>query len=255
MTYKTIQLRKHDSVCFIRFYRPEANNAINNRLIEECHNALDSMEESISIVVLEGLPDFFCFGADFQDIYTHIKSGTFSGQNPERLYELWLKLTKGPFITISLVRGKANAGGIGFVAASDIVVADYTAQFSLSELIFGLYPACVMPFLMRRIGFQKANFLTLSTQPITVEQAFAWGLVDIFDQDGESLLRKQLIRLQRLSKDAIAGYKRYTNEIYDFLVQAKQPAIEANKAMFSETKNQNAIFKFIDKGMLPWEKN
>nr|WP_269820011.1 enoyl-CoA hydratase-related protein [Bacillus velezensis] len=42
--------------------------------------------------------------------------------------------------------GVANAGGIGFVAASDIVIADDTAVFSLSELLFGLFPAMVLPF-------------------------------------------------------------------------------------------------------------
>jgi len=62
---------------------------------------------------------------------------------------LWLRLATVRTVTISHVRGKANAGGIGFVAASDIVLADETAQFSLSELLFGLYPACVLPFLIR----------------------------------------------------------------------------------------------------------
>lgn len=94
------------------------------------------------------------------------------------MYDLWLRLATGPYVTISHVRGKANAGGLGFVAASDIVLANETAQFSLSELLFGLYPACVLLFLIRRIGFQRAHYFTLMTQPISAKQACEWGLVD-----------------------------------------------------------------------------
>jgi 3-carboxymethyl-3-hydroxy-acyl-[acp] dehydratase len=52
-------------------------------------------------------------------------------------------LATGPFVTISHVRGKANAGGLGFMAASDIVLAQEEAQFSLSELLSdSIRPAC-----------------------------------------------------------------------------------------------------------------
>ncbi len=87
-------------------------------------------EDSIVILVLEGLPEVFCFGADFKGIHDRMSSGQLIDQSPEPLYDLWLKLTTGPYITISHVRGKANAGEVGFVAASDIVLADQTAQFS-----------------------------------------------------------------------------------------------------------------------------
>jgi polyketide biosynthesis enoyl-CoA hydratase PksH len=94
---------------------------------------------------------------------------------------------------MSHVRGTSNAGGTGFVAASDIVIADNTAQFSLSELLFGLYPACVLPFLTKRIGFRKAHYLTLMTNPISVQQANAWNLVDAYEENS-SLIRDRVYR-------------------------------------------------------------
>jgi len=124
-----------------------------------------------------------------------------------------LRLATGPYVTIAHVRGTANAGGVGFVAASDIVLADETAQFSLSELLFGLYPACVMPFLIRRIGFQKANYFTMMTKPISAMLACEWGLVDAVEPVSEVLLRRHLQRLRRLSKTAIRRYKTYMSRI------------------------------------------
>ncbi len=253
MNYQTLQVRFQEPVCFLQFYRPDANNTINDRLIEECRQVLLKCEESITIVVLEGLPEVFCFGADFQGIHDQVASGQAGEQSPEPLYDLWLQLATGPYITISHVRGKANAGGVGFVAASDIVLADQSAQFSLSELLFGVFPACVLPFLIRRIGFQKAHYLTLMTKPVTVQQAHEWGLVDAYEAQSESLVRKHLLRLRRLSKAGITRYKNYMNGLNAVLLQSKTSALKANIEVFSDPDNVKGIFRYVETGQFPWE--
>ena len=253
MNYQTIRVRFQGTICFMQFNRPEAQNTIDERLIAECQEVMTLCEDSIVIVVLEGLPEVFCFGADFKGIHAKISSEQQEEHSPEPLYDLWLKLATGPYITISHVRGKANAGGVGFVAASDIVIADQTAQFSLSELLFGLLPACVLPFLVRRIGFQKSNYMTLMTQPISVEQAYAWGLVDAYEAKSDSLLRRHLLRLKRLTKEAVLRYKRYINELYGSLLQSKSAAVAANREAFSNPNNLKGIFQYIETGRFPWE--
>jgi polyketide biosynthesis enoyl-CoA hydratase PksH len=212
VNYETIKVRFQESICFVKIDRPEANNTINGQLVVECNDVLSVCEESATVVVFSGSPEVFCFGADFKALASKPRASQ-QDDGPGPLYDLWLKMATGPYVTISHVQGKANAGGIGFVAASDIVLADDTAQFSLSELLFGLYPACVLPFLIRRIGFQKAHYLTLMTQPISAKQAWEWGLADGFEPQSEALLRRHLLRLRRLSKPAIRRYKIYMNQI------------------------------------------
>ncbi|MGS0763571.1 enoyl-CoA hydratase/isomerase [Syntrophomonas curvata] len=253
MMYQTIKVRMQEPICFIQFNRPEANNTINGLLIEECHRVIDLCRKSVNIIVLEGLPEVFCFGADFHDMHANNSGKQLKDQSPEPMYDLWLELSQGPFITIAHVRGRVNAGGVGFVAGSDIVIADQTAQFSLSELLFGLFPACVLPFLIRRIGFQKAHYLTLITQPISVKQAYDWGLVDAYDDRSEFLLRKHLLRLRNLSKTAIMRYKRYMNELNDLLIISKNLAIKANREIFADPNNIEGIYRFIETGQFPWE--
>jgi len=248
MNYDTIKVRFQAPVVFIQFFRPQANNTINDLLVEECLAVLSAYEDTATVIVLEGLPEVFCFGADFEATISN--NGKVKG--PEPLYDLWLKLAQGPFISIAYVRGKANAGGIGFVAACDIVIADETAQFSLSELLFGLLPACVMPFLIRRVGFQKAQYLTLMTRPVPVQQAHAWGLVDAYDATGDTLLRTHLLRLRYLSKQGIIRYKQLMRSLYD-LSQSKSMAIEANKEVFSDTANLERIERYVKTGLFPWE--
>ncbi|GER89933.1 putative polyketide biosynthesis enoyl-CoA hydratase PksH [Dictyobacter vulcani] len=253
MNYQTLQVRFQQSICYIQFNRPEANNTINDLFIEECLRVLAICEARATIVVLEGSPEVFCLGADFQGLREDLLDGQKAAQPPEPLYDAWLQLATGSYITISHVRGKVNAGGIGFVAASDIVIADESAQFSLSEMLFGLFPACVLPFLIRRIGFQKAHYLTLMTQPILVQQAQVWGLVDAYDAQSDVLLRKHLLRLRRLSKPAITRYKSFAGELYELLYRSKPLALASNQAMFADPHNQKGIIRFVETGQFPWE--
>jgi polyketide biosynthesis enoyl-CoA hydratase PksH len=253
MSYQTIRVRFQEPICFIQFHRPERNNTINAELIDECHQSLDQCEESITVVVLEGTPEMFCFGADFQGMFEEMGRGQSQEHDPAPMYDLWERLATGPFITIAHVRGKANAGGVGFVAASDIALADETAQFGLPELLFGLLPACVLPFLVRRVGFQKAHYLTLTTQPISAQQAHAWGLVDAYEKQSESLLRKHLLRLRRISKTSIRQYKKYLSESNDLIAQLKPLALATNREAFSDTRNLAGIARYVEKGLFPWE--
>lgn len=247
MSYETVHARFEDAVCFLQLHRPQAKNAINALLVQECHDVLERCESSVNVVVLEGLPDVFCLGADFQEL------GDGVTQEPEALYDLWSKLATGPWVTISHVRGRANGGGVGFVAASDIVLADDSAEFSLSEMLFELMPACVLPFLIRRIGFQRAHYMSLMTYPISVQQAHGWNLVDAFEARSESLLRRHLVRLRCLSKSAIRNYKKYAMAQHDAIVQMKAPALDANRQMFANPQALRGITRFVETGLFPWQ--
>lgn len=251
--FTTLRVRFDDDIAYLQIHRPEANNAINDSLIAEFTAAMDICDTRAKIVVVEGLPDVFCFGADFAELQKSFDGDGVPQQNPGPMYDLWRRLATGPFVSIAHVRGKANAGGMGFVAACDIVLSDSAAVFSLSELLFGLMPACVLPFLVRRIGFAKANFMTLSTQPVTVQTAHEWGLVDAFEDNSENLLRKNLLRLRRLNKKSVTRYKRYMASIENSLDTAESKALAANVDVFSDVENLQRISRYVKTGQFPWE--
>jgi 3-carboxymethyl-3-hydroxy-acyl-[acp] dehydratase len=254
VSYETIRVQFEPPVCFLQIDRPEANNTISGRLVAECDDALSRCEESATVVVLSGAPEVFCSGADFKAIAGTGMTAAAQDVDPERLYDLWLRLATGPFVTIANVRGKANAGGVGFVAACDVVLADETAQFSLSELLFGLFPACVLPFLIRRIGVQRAHYLTLMTQPISGKQACEWGLVDAYEPQSDALLRRHLLRLRRLSKVAVQRYKCYASRIGLPLGDLRSAAVAGNREVLSDVGNLQAITRYVEQGLFPWEK-
>jgi polyketide biosynthesis enoyl-CoA hydratase PksH len=241
-----VQLRLQPPIATLRLER----EAIDQALVDECTRALDACGDAISVLVIEGGPQVFCAGADLQD---HADRGAALAVDPDALYALWRRLAEGPFISIAHVRGKASAGGVGFAAACDIVLADAAAAFSLPELLFGLHPACVLPFLVRRVGFQRAHFLTLSTRPIGVAEAVAWRLVDAWEADSTALLRRHLQRLRHLPRDGIARYKAYARGLHPGLEALQQPAVAANRALFGDAAIRASLERFARSGLFPWE--
>ena len=253
MNFQAIEFRSEGPLAFLRFNRPEARNTINRQMVDECLFALEHCQAHSTVLTLEGSPQVFCFGADFQGMHDDALRGASEEHQPQRLYEIWERMVSGSFITICHVRGQVNAGGMGFVAASDIVLSHTDARYSLSELIFDVMPACVLPFLVRRVGFQHAHYLTLTTQAIDARQASLWGLVDECGEDSEELLRKQLLRLRRLSKHGIGQYKAYMNRLSPLPLEARDMAIRQNHEVFSNQRTLDNINRYVSHGLFPWE--
>lgn len=254
LTSTTLRLREQGRTWFVQLHRPEADNALNTAMVCELTDVLARAAASpATVLVLEGLPEVFCFGADFGAIADAARAGGPTAADPEPLFELFRQLAYTDLLTIAHVRGKANAGGVGIVAACDLVIADEGATFSLSELLFGLIPAVVLPFLIRRTGFQHAHYLAGTTQTVDAERACEWGLVDACGADSEALLRTHLKRLTRLSKPAVARYKAYLRQLSPIPEQTKSAALATNREVFEDPMNVRAIQKYAEEGLFPWE--
>jgi DSF synthase len=88
--------------------------------------------------------------------------------------------------TISLVQGDALGGGFESALASDLIVAEESAQMGLPEILFNLFPgmgACSL--LARRIGVRAAEELILSGKIMTAAELHRAGVVDVIATDGQ----------------------------------------------------------------------
>jgi methylglutaconyl-CoA hydratase len=93
------------------------------------------------------------------------------------LWRLLEALYRFPRPTIARVNGAAIGGGAGLVAACDIAIASELAVFSLSEVKLGLVPACISPFVLRKIGEGACRELFLTGERFFAKKALALGLV------------------------------------------------------------------------------
>jgi DSF synthase len=88
--------------------------------------------------------------------------------------------------TISLVQGDALGGGFESALASDVIVAEESAQMGLPEIMFNLFPgmgACSL--LSRRIGVRAAEELVLSGKILSAAELHRMGVVDVLATDGQ----------------------------------------------------------------------
>lgn len=251
--YDNVVTRREGEVGYLQLHRPQANNTISDAMIAECQAVLRGCESWARILVLEGLPDVFCFGADLHELGPAKANREAATRSADALYGLWLHLKRGPFISIAHVRGKVNAGGVGFAAACDLVLCDDRATFGLSELLFGLMPACVLPFLIDRIGSARAHAMTLMTQPVAAHQALAWGLADACADNSANLLRMHLLRLRLLSREAVKRHKHYMAGLDASIEAARAQAVAGNAELFSDPATLDKLACYAASGKFPWE--
>ena len=251
VTYQTLRIRQQPGVQFVQLYRPDARNTINQALVRELSFVLDGLEheKKIKVVVLEGLPDAFCTGMDFQE---YMATDSDKHLQMCNIFELFKKMLHSSKIIVSKVQGRVAAGGIGIVAASDLVIAEDGATFALSELLFGLLPAMVLPFLIRRVGHHKARLLALSTQPIGATEAHTWGLVDAYGTDTDKILRAYLQRWRRLSASAIRRLKDYMNKLNMIDAETQALAVKTISELMADPEIKEGIRLYVEEGVAPW---
>jgi methylglutaconyl-CoA hydratase len=63
------------------------------------------------------------------------------------------------------------------VAACDIAIAAFDAQFALTEVRLGIVPAVISPYVMRAIGERKARRYMLTAERFSAAEAYRIGLV------------------------------------------------------------------------------
>jgi methylglutaconyl-CoA hydratase len=79
---------------------------------------------------------------------------------------------------IARVNGAAIGGGTGLVAVCDIAIAAEKAKFSLSEVKLGLVPACISPYVIRKVGEGRCREFFLTGERLTANHALELGLVN-----------------------------------------------------------------------------
>jgi enoyl-CoA hydratase/carnithine racemase len=155
----------------------------------------------------------------------------------------------------ALVEGEVKAGGVGIVCACDAVLAAETASFELGEVLFGLIPANVLPYLLLRITPQKARYLMLTAKKVDAAEARTIGLADeVFPvQVIEKSVRKILKNVCRSSPDALAEGKRFTARLLDIpFPEQLDPAVNQLIKMLKNNDIREGIRSFQSGNLPPW---
>ncbi len=185
------------------------------RAIEAVLARVSESRPACRVVVLRGGDGQFCRGMDLGEAVARTEQVEELRSDLYAYASCVQSLIAGPAATVSLVDGEVLGGGVGLMAACDIVVATKRATIALPELTVGLVPAIVLPALHRRVGVQRTRWLALTGKRLTAEQALAIGLVDAVVEDAEALekqLRRELKSLLRTRPEAVARLKQINEQ-------------------------------------------
>jgi methylglutaconyl-CoA hydratase len=216
--YQNIKIFVEDDVFTIQLDRPEKRNAINEQTMDELLDVFKKIRgtDSLKIAVLKASGDDFCAGADLEWMRStqgmEEKQLTEQNLKLQHCFQQWFDL---PVFTIALVQGNVVGGGIGLVAASDLVVARPGASFRFSEVTLGLIPATIAPFVMQRTGSRFIRNAMLTAQVFDSNTAMKNGLVDKIADKAvlHDVVNDVIEQLQNVDASAMAVCKNLLNDL------------------------------------------
>lgn len=154
------------------------------------------------------------------------------------------RIANGRIPVICALNAPVRAGGVGLVAACDIVIAGPDASVELSEVRFGLLPANVLPYLLGwRMAPQRARYLVLTARRLSPLEAFQFGVVDeLAPSSGEleKAVKSAVKSLLRSSPAALALSKQYTSA---WAGVTREAAIEQAVALLESLVNSTEVQK------------
>src|ERR1700738_57646 len=181
MKEKTILVECRPGYRSITAKRPQGLNAFSESMHRELKRAVDEAEShsACRAVLLPGAGRAFCAGRDLNERLSQDGEPTVLGNALETHYNpLVRKLRALPFPVVAAVNGTAAGAGANIALASDIVLAARSAKFVQAFAKLGLVPDSGGTwFLPRLVGSARARGLALLAEPVTAEQAEAWGMI------------------------------------------------------------------------------
>ncbi len=198
-------------VRIITLNRPDAMNSINRALSEAVAAAMDDLDadDSVRVGVLTGAGRGFSAGMDLK-AFVAGETPMIEGRGLAGMVE------RGPTKPlIAAVEGFALAGGLEVVLGCDLVVAAKNAKLGIPEVTVGLFAgAGALGRLPRHLPESIAMKLALTGDPITAEEAHAFGMVVEVTEPGDAVDAAVALgeRIARNAPLGVAASKRIIRE-------------------------------------------
>ncbi len=177
MAFETIIVEVEDYVAVIRLNRPEALNALNDKLLTELATAITAAQanDKVRVLVLTGSDKAFAAGADIK----MMREKSFTDVYLEDLFTPETdQITRGRKPIIAAVAGYALGGGCELAMMCDFIIAADTAKFGQPEINLGVMAGLGgTQRLTRFVGKSKAMDMNLTGRFMDAEEAERAGLV------------------------------------------------------------------------------
>ena len=184
MDFKNIKIRSEQNIGFVQIDRVADKNSLNIETSKEILQALTNFDQDnkIKCIAIEGNEKLFSPGADIKELEKLTKNKAAE----QKLFDSFDEIHNIKKPVIALVEGYALGGGMELALICDFIIASENAKFSQPEVNLGLIPGIGgTQRLKRSAGKYNANFLCMTGEMITAQQAQNMGIVSVVLKAGE----------------------------------------------------------------------
>ena len=244
MSFTTLTISREGKTATVTLNRPDVRNAFNETSIAELTQAFRELgaDADLRAIVLAANGPAFCAGADLNWMkkmagYTHAENHADALQLAEMLRTIYLC----PKPVVAKVQGDCYAGGMGLVAACDIIVAVDEANFCLSEVKLGLIPATISPYVIKAMGENASRRYFLTAERFGAREALRIGFAhDVVAADALDFKVGEIVKaLVHNSPNAVREAKVLVREVAGQTV---------NDALLADTAERIAQIRASEQG-------
>jgi methylglutaconyl-CoA hydratase len=255
-----LDIQRRGPAAWLWMNRPDVRNALSDELLAALETAFDVLEEDADarVLVLAGRGPAFCSGGDLAKMEKAAKmTKSRSRREASRFAKLLYRIHSYPKPIVARVHGAAFAGGMGLVAACDLVAAADEAEFALPESRIGLVPAMISPYLVRAMGAQQARRYILTGERLAAREAHRLGFVHecVPSAELDGAVGKFCERLVLAGPEALARAKKLLLRVVGVPI-TPQLANETAAALAEARAGAEAregIRSFLDKRKPSWQ--
>lgn len=234
-------------VATITLDSPHNRNALSKQLVTELfeHLGTAAADDAVRVVLIASAGRVFCSGADLSE-------ATADGmeEGARRIVELQRLIVSMDKPVVVRAYGAVRAGGIGIVAAADIVVANEAATFALTEVKLGLAAAIISLTVHHRMNPRAASLTTLGGEVFSGTDAAAYGLVTMAVPDDalDDRVAEVCASLATGAPQGLRESKRILNADLVARIDAKGAELAALSAtLFASDAAREAMTAFLAK--------
>lgn len=257
--YQTLKHELKNHILTIWLNRPDVHNAFNKTMLNELVDILGWIKNSdeVRVVIFSGEGKSFSAGADLNWM-REIINCTYEEnlQDSEMISKIFYLIYTCPKPVITAINGAAIGGGMGFVGASDIVIASDQARFSLSEVRIGMVPSCISPYLFKKVGEGVLKELFILGQRFDAAKALRINLIN-YVVEPERLLEFAQEKAKELlvcGPNAISICKKLFHEVSEMdLLTAYNYTAELIAKMRISDEAQEGMKAFLEKRKPNWQ--
>ncbi|MFM9377525.1 enoyl-CoA hydratase family protein [Gordonia sp. VNK21] len=237
---------------------PDNRNALSSALVSRLRDGLRRAADDpqVRVVVLTHTGGTFCAGADLGEALRRgLDPEQATAESGAAMVELIKAVLELEVPVVAVVDGHVRAGGLGLVAAADIVLAGESASFALTEARLGLAPSIISVPLLAKISARAAGRYFVTGETFGAQTAERIGLITtaVTAEKLDAELAAVLTGIAKASPQGLAASKKLTTAAlldgYDVAAQAR--AAES-MALFGSDEARAGMTAFLSKEPPPW---